>query len=167
MSTFQKILGTAAFVVMGSLTLQAQQAFSATSHSATIQGNTYEYVIGEMAVIQTDRNSKLIVTQGFLQPNTSNKPSDVSGFSSESTIKVYPNPTEDKVVVESLEKVEGSFSYQLFDVTGKVLQNETMNGISKFTVDVSSYASGNYYIVLSKMNADGSDKRFSFKIQKK
>lgn len=144
----------------------AQTAFSVTSNSATIQGHTFEYVIGEMAVIQTDRNPSIIVTQGFLQPVNGNKPSGVNNQDNHA-IKVYPNPTDNIVFIESLDELTGNLDFTLFDATGKVLQNNPLAQNAKFSVDLSSYAVGNYYIIINHTNPEGKLNKYSYKIQKK
>ncbi|MEZ5047343.1 MAG: hypothetical protein R2831_10170 [Chitinophagaceae bacterium] len=45
------------------------------SHTATIQGMTFDYSIGEMALISTEHQSKLIITQGLLQPSNASSSS--------------------------------------------------------------------------------------------
>lgn len=127
----------------------SQSAFSATSHRVTIQGKTFEYVIGEMTLVSTDRTTGLIVTQGYLQPTDENRPSQIQSSGVQNDIRVYPNPTEDVVNLEFVDQQDQSFSYLLVDATGKVLfkkENETAN---RFQLDMRSYASGNYYLKLT------------------
>jgi hypothetical protein len=56
------------------------------------------------------------------------------------------------------------YAYNLFDATGKTLLNQhgqTSIGLNKFTLDLSSYAAGSYYLVLQK-----NGESVSYKIQK-
>jgi hypothetical protein len=153
-------------ILGASLQSQAQTAFSASSHSATIQGNKYEYTIGEMTLVSTERNSHLIITQGYLQPTEGNKPTDLDNANSLQNIKVYPNPTQDVVNFEMLEDMKGSISYQLYDVAGKVLLKNDLDQAQRFTIDMQSYAIGNYYVLITLNNATEPIK-YTYKIQKK
>jgi hypothetical protein len=151
----------------------AQQTINVSSHSATIQGNTFDYSIGEMSLITTEKNTNLIVTQGFLQPNIlpngvqtppSNMPIALSDL-----IKVYPNPTENILNVESIESVDAEISYQLFDATGKVVLSEKASwkaGNNKVSLDLKNFAAGSYYLMIRKPNTNGIPENFSYKIQK-
>ncbi|MBK8144453.1 MAG: T9SS type A sorting domain-containing protein [Bacteroidetes bacterium] len=84
-------------------------------------------------------------------------------------MKVYPNPTENILNVESFENVETSISYQLFDATGKVVRSENLiwhAGTNKVSLDLKNYAAGSYYLIIRKPNANGILENFSYKIQK-
>jgi hypothetical protein len=50
-----------------------QHTLNVSSHSAAIKGLTFDYSIGEMTLVSTERNANLIVTQGLLQPSGSRK----------------------------------------------------------------------------------------------
>src|SRR5688572_12357647 len=119
----KKILNLAflAFFSLVSLQSICQNAISVSSHSATINGLKFEYTVGEMTLISTERNANLIVTQGLLQPNSSGSgadlppgqtPADISEM-----IRVYPNPTENILFVESIENADAAITYQLFDAS--------------------------------------------------
>lgn len=157
-----------------------QQTINASSNSSTINGLRFDYSIGEMTLIQTDRNANIIVTQGFLQPLTNNLESSSSGSSTQTppitqdllssdNIKVYPNPTENILNVESIEFATTTIRYQLFDGIGKLLINESLiwqAGPNKFLLDLKSYAAGTYYLMISKPNTNNKIENLSFKIQK-
>jgi hypothetical protein len=84
-----------------------------------------------MTLVSTERNANLIVTQGLLQPNGSRNGTQAqpgnTQIASSDLIKVYPNPTENILNVESFENAEAAISYQLFDATGKVVLSEKRN----------------------------------------
>ncbi len=161
---FFSLLSTSAF---------CQNTLNVSSHSATINGATFDYSIGEMTLVSTERNANLIVTQGLLQPNgsrngTQAQPGNTQIVSSD-LIKVYPNPTENILNVESFENAEAAISYQLFDATGKVVLSENaiwQAGTNKVTLDLKNYAAGSYYLMIRKPNANGIIENFSYKIQK-
>lgn len=160
------------FVSMSSF---SQNTLNVTGNSAQINGMTFEYSIGEMTIISTDKVSNLIVTQGLLQPyslgseateeTTSNHFSDLTN-----QIKVYPNPTENILNVETFESIEGDFSYQLFDAAGKVVLSNSGTqklGDNKFSLSLQAFASGNYYLMIQKPSQNGKQETYSFKIQKR
>lgn len=164
MSKLKKLLWPVLLAI--SYHTNAQSTFSATSHSATIQGNTYEYVIGEMTLVSTERTSNLIVTQGFLQPNDSKRPVSTNLSDANEVIKIYPNPTQDIVYVDPQTEFSGVLKYQLFDATGKVLFKNEHAQSERFSVDLRSYASGNYYLMITS-TSNSSEQSYSYKIQKK
>jgi hypothetical protein len=149
--------------------LHAQQTFNVAGNSVHINGMTFEYSIGEMALVSSERNANLIVTQGMLKPRGSvSIANDASGNSTLSdlsdNIKVYPNPTTTMLYVETTETAVSNYAYNLYDATGKVVLNQngkTQLGLNKFSLDLQSFAAGSYYLIIQK-----SGETFSFKIQK-
>ncbi len=152
----------------------AQHTMNVSSHTAVIAGNTFDYSIGEMTLISTAHTGGLIVTQGFLQPLQNERvethmaePSSAQTMANQ--VKVYPNPTENILFIESIEETEQMIGYQLFDATGKVVLNEKINwhvGFNKLTLDLRNYAAGAYYLMISQPNQQGNLENTSYKIQK-
>lgn len=167
---------TLAFIAFFSAISQSafcQQTINVSSHSAAINGLKFDYSIGEMTLVTTERNANLIVTQGLLQPNgsgsgTQSQPGNTN-ISHSDLIKVYPNPTENILLVESNENADADISYQLFDAAGKIVLNEKITwkaGPNRFSLDLKNYAAGAYYLMIRKPNAQGNTENFSYKIQK-
>ena len=154
------------FLMANSNEIFGQTSFSATSHSATIQGATYEYVIGEMTLVTTEKNPNLIVTQGFLQPQNIEAPAGVDDQNLAQFLQVYPNPTDDVVFIDIKQDVLTNLTYNLFDASGRILLTGKADGKNLLTVNVKSYATGNYYLLLTSNHA-GKPENYSFKIQKK
>lgn len=154
--------------------VEAQSSLNVSSNILTIRDNVYEYSIGEMALVSTERNANLIVTQGLLQPyNSGNVANDAAGNSTLSdlsdNIKVYPNPTQNSLFVETYETQVADYSYQLMDGLGKVVLNkegQTQVGLNKFVLDLQNLAAGTYYLMIRKPNPTGQLENYSFKIQK-
>jgi hypothetical protein len=151
----------------------SQQTLNVAGHSATINGLQFDYSIGEMAIIRTEHSHSLIVTQGFLQPSgiKSSAENPVAGnintFGNE--VKVYPNPTENMLFVESVESADAEINYQLFDASGKIIISEQIfwkAGPNKFSLDLKNYAAGAYYLMVRKPGINGKTENFSYKIQK-
>ncbi len=173
---YKKVKLSLAFIVFGSaMSLNAfcQQTINVSSHSATINGLRFDYSIGEMTLVTTERNTNLIVTQGLLQPHgsgsgTQSQPGNAAMPLSD-MVKVYPNPTTNILFVESVENADADISYQLFDAAGKVVISKTIAlkaGPNKFSLDLESFAAGAYYLMVRKPNAQGNLENYSYKIQK-
>ncbi len=143
--------------------VNAQTTINVTSHSASINGIVYDYSIGEMTMTTTERASNLIITQGVLQPNYRNSTTDevISKNDFEDFAKVYPNPTSNLLFIELIDTENATF--QLFDALGKILI-DTKSTEMKSSIDLSAFATGNYYLVVK--NDTKQTQKMSFKIQK-
>lgn len=153
----------------------AQTTINAASNSAEINGVRFEYSIGEMTLISTEKNANLVVTQGFLQPNTApgTKASDAASDNQLSNfanlIKVYPNPTENILFIEATETLSASFDFQLMDVSGKIIMDKKaaqMLSTQKWNLNLSALAAGSYFLMMNQTDAQGKNQITSFKIQK-
>lgn len=153
---------------------KAQQTLNVSGHSARIGQYTFDYSIGEMSLVSTERANSLIITQGFLQPGAFNgNQSDLgdepalSGISDQ--IRVYPNPTQNILHVVTEEWVVGDFALQLLDAAGRILsirEGQVAVGMNHFSLDLQSFAGGTYYLMLRKPGQDGQSHTYSYKIQK-
>lgn len=135
--------------------------------SATVGGNTYEWSVGEMTVVNTSTASNIVVTQGVLQPSQ-----NASGISTEKTsatrLKVYPVPTLDIVYMQPSFNKPGKLTYLLTDAAGKTVQQQQVSlqtGQELQSVNMGSLPSGNYMLRVQFANADAPYSSV-FKIQK-
>ena len=151
----------------------AQQNLNVSGQSVNINGLNFDYSIGEMTLISTQSNSKITVTQGILQPTmpVTKIPTQQSSSAtlSQTNLKVYPNPTENILFIESIENEDVELSFQLYDLSGRIIYNETMNrnaGNNKHSISLRSYAAGTYFLMLHKKSVSSQEENFSFKIQK-
>ena len=153
----------------------AQQTMNVAGNSAVIQGVTFDYSIGEMTVISTEKTGNLIVTQGFLQPlqtatNSSNSTSTANHLNTlAGLIQVYPNPTSNILYIETKNQQAGNLNYQLFDAAGKLVASSKefqKEGDNKFSFNLQSFASGNYFLMIQKSSNEGSNEAISYKITK-
>lgn len=152
----------------------AQNTINVAGNSANINGMTFAYSIGEMTLISTEKAGNIIVTQGLLQPSTGVSNTDENSTASTlgsmaDKLKVYPNPTDNVLFIETTEAIEGDFNYQLFDAAGKIVINEQakqISGSNKFSLNLKSFAAGSYYLLIKKTAADGTMENLSYKIQK-
>ncbi len=74
-----------------------------------------------------------------------------------SSLKVYPNPANDKVTIEYSSEQTGTYTLQLSDLKGRILQKNYRNnlkGITKITFDLSAYSKGIYVLELMDAKAN-------------
>lgn len=100
--------------------IHAQAVINSSGGSHSFSGSVYEYSIGEMTVISTERDGDIIITQGLLQVE------DVSlGVPEESfltqDLMVYPNPTKGKLYIKPSLGKSGELSVQLYDILGGLI----------------------------------------------
>ncbi|HOZ52454.1 MAG TPA: T9SS type A sorting domain-containing protein [Chitinophagaceae bacterium] len=153
--------------------LNAQSTLNTASNSAIINGVHFDYSIGEMTLVSTDRNENLIITQGFLQPQSIPASDGAqivqSGINDlANQIKVYPNPTQNLLFIEPSEMLDNQFDFQLLDINGKVIvrkNDQQLISANKYTLDLSSFAAGNYFLLIQTNKVKMGDP-ISFKIQK-
>jgi hypothetical protein len=160
----KNILVVLIFLITSYSQVEAQTTINVTSHSASINGIVYDYSIGEMTMISTERASNLIVTQGILQPNSRTSKTDevISKIDFVDFVKVYPNPTSNILFIELTDTENATF--QLFDALGKILVDTKSIGM-KSRIDLSAFAIGNYNLVVK--NDTNQTQKMSFKILKK
>lgn len=147
--------------------LQAQTTINSAGESATINGDTYSYSIGEMVLVNTAGAGNLIVTQGVLQA-----PKSTVGVETESlfhnNFKVFPNPTRDIINMHANLLENGDITVKLFDATGRLLISKEWKITSSHEekqLSLQPFATGQY--ILNVIYSD--DQKMlnqSYKIQK-
>ena len=69
----------------------------------------------------------------------------------QSNIRIYPNPTKDKLIIDLSQLQETSTMLVLVDINGKVLQqHQYSNTIEE--IDLTSYSTGTYLLHISANN---------------
>jgi hypothetical protein len=156
-----------------SMSAKAQQTLNVAGNTAKINEMTFDYSIGEMVLVSTEKSSNLIVTQGVLQPlqstSSASSTEDVILSANDNPIKVYPNPTSQLVYIESYETNIIDYAYNLYDATGKIVlsqKGQTQVGLNKLELNLQSLASGSYYLMMQKCDPNGQNQNYSYKIQK-
>ena len=133
---------------------------------ASVGANTYEYSIGELAVVSTFSGPNLVVTHGVLQPQdaaVSIKPQ--AGI--QNTIQVYPNPSRDILNLEMNPQNATAGRLLLTDALGRTLVNQSFKVMAgehfHTTLDLSSFAAATYLISIV---AEGEGGTVTYKISK-
>ncbi len=140
---------TLAALSLCSLSTQAQQLERQVVSSSGTTTRTAQYslswTLGEVATT-TLKKAPYILTQGFQQANILVSSDVTSDELAQMDLSVFPNPAVDHVQISMRNYREG-ISLNISDLAGKSVLSKT-NISSTETIDLSSYASGNYQLTL-------------------
>ncbi len=108
--------------------LQAQDAIATSGGIASGTDGSASYTVGQM-LYTTNTGTSGSVAQGVQQPY---EISIISGIKEAIGItmecSVYPNPTKDFLTLKVENYKLETLSYQLYDVTGKLIENKIIEG---------------------------------------
>lgn len=163
----KKIIYLLLLLITG-LNAQAQQStpfiVNSMGGAATVNDNIYDWSFGEMVLVNTFSTPNLIVTQGILQPEPYPNPSGINPpASSIKNIKIYPNPSQDIIHIQSDDKTERKFRYTLLDINGKILTNK--EGEKTQTINLSGFPAGMYMLKITVVEQQQTLSQ-TYKIQK-
>jgi len=114
---------------------------SSAGGSASSGNVKMDYTLGE-TVTETFTAGGNTLTQGFHQTNlTLVAIENVELFAE---ISIYPNPTSELVNID-IPQNYNEIDINMYDVTGKLIKNQS-NANGKVTFDVSTLATGTYYL---------------------
>lgn len=124
MSQKKAKLGASLLIGMSLSVVQAQQAVTATGGDASGSGGSVNYSVGQIAYT-THFSATGSVAQGVQQPYEISVVTSVKeGNSIYLDLLVYPNPTSDFLTLKVNDLKVEDLSYQLYDVTGKLLEDK-------------------------------------------
>ena len=116
-------------------------------------------------VITTYSSSSIIVTQGFQQADSLYPSAIKTNSVSDVQVKVYPNPFSDELFIDITAEGRRAFSAAFYNLAGQQVAPAAgwvVQGYTKKSFSLSSFAAGNYFVVLL---ADGKYYK-SYKIEK-
>lgn len=126
-------------------TVSAQESISATGGNVSGSGGSVSYSIGQFAYqTHTGRNGS--VSQGVQQPfeiSTVTSIEEAKGIIL--SVSAYPNPTAGNLTLEVKDFELSTLSFQLYDMNGKLLQNERITGNQTIIV-MSNLVPSTYFI---------------------
>ncbi len=138
---FILILG---FSILGAGIINAQQVVAtAGNHLENTQGSI-SWTLGEVA-IQTLESADIILTQGFHQTRLVVTGVKITpGY--EPDISAYPNPVTNNINVKMGHGLQaGSWSYAIFDITGKkLLEKKIESDLSQ--ISLGSFPTATYFL---------------------
>ncbi len=156
--------------------LQAQQSFNVCSGRATVGSTQHFYSIGEMVLVNTAHSAQLIVTQGFHQPDRKSESNgnqeNVTGGSMAfaSLVKVFPNPANDHLFVQTDLPVGAGIECTLYDASGRRLFQHAYvqsAGSNQWPFDFRLYAAGQYFLNVTSQADHQQAVSQTFNIQKR
>ena len=138
-------LSTVLLLGLGLTGLQAQTSVNATGGNASGSGGSASYSVGQV-VYTTNTGTSGSVAEGVQQPY---EISVVTGIEEAKginlSVSAYPNPTTDYLTLRIDEFEISNLSFQLYDMTGKLLQTKKLTG-TETQIDMSSYVSSTYFV---------------------
>ena len=138
---------------LGLTGLQAQTALPATGSNASGSGGSASYSVGQV-VYTTNTGSNGTIAQGIQQPY---EISVVAGIEEAKginlSVKAYPNPTTDYIILSIEEFDISNLSYQLYDMNGKLLQNKKITG-NQTSIVMSNLVPANYFVKVIQENRE-------------
>ena len=125
---------------------KAQETTTTSGGEAGGSGGTANYTIGQVFYItQTGTNGNTVV-QGVQQPYEISVVTEIPEAKDINlSISAYPNPTTDYLQLKVESEKLASLTYQLYDMQGKLLQNEKLTG-NQTRIDMKNYALSSYFV---------------------
>lgn len=138
-------------LLLGLTRLSAQESVNATGANASGNGGSASYSVGQV-VYTTNTGTNGTVAQGVQQPF---EISVVSGLEEAKDISLlvsaYPNPTTDYVILKVADLESAKLSYQLYDMNGKMLKAEKIEG-NQTNIVMSNLVPSVYYVKIIQEN---------------
>ena len=130
---------------LGATGLQAQESVNATGGDASGSGGSASYSVGQV-FYTTNTGTNGSVAEGVQQPY---EISVVTGIEEAKGINLsvtaYPNPTTDYLTLEVKDFELSALHFQLYDMNGKLLQNEKITGIQTSIV-MGNFVPATYFV---------------------
>ena len=136
------------------MSVRAQTTISTAGGNASGSGGTVSYTVGQVAY-STQTTTSGTITQGVQQPfeifvaTALEQAKDIS-----LQLQVFPNPVNDYLklsVVPTATISIQSLSYQLYDVNGKLVQNNNVES-NETNIMMSGFTSGTYLLKVNQGN---------------
>lgn len=147
------LLFTTLLFGLGLTVTNAQQSANASGGKASGSGGTATYSVGQV-VYTTATGSNGSVAQGVQQPF---EISVVLGLEEAENITLnlmaYPNPATDKLTLKVDNYDGANLSFQLFDLTGKLLHNAKVKS-NETVINMQDYQFGVYFLKVLNTNKE-------------
>lgn len=146
---------------LGLTGLQAQESVNTTGGNATGSGGSVSYSVGQV-VYTTNTGTNGSVAQGVQQPYEISVVTAIEGAKGINlSVTAYPNPTTNNLTLSTGEFDISNLSFQLYDMNGKLLQNEKITG-NQTSIVMSDLVPATYFVKVIQ----GSKEVKTFKIIK-
>ena len=138
---------------LGLTGLQAQESVNATGGNASGSGGTVAYSVGQV-VYTTNTGANGSVAQGVQQPfeiSVVLAIEEAQGINL--SVSAYPNPTTDYLTLEVNEFELSNLNFQLYDISGKLLQSEKITG-NQTSIVMSNLVPATYFVKVIQDNKE-------------
>ncbi len=138
---------------LGLTGLHAQTSVTATGGNASGSGGSASYTVGQV-VYQSHFGASGSVAQGIQQPyeiSVVTAIKEATGITL--SVSAYPNPTTDNLTLEVKEFEISNLSFQLYDMSGKLLQNQKIT-YSQTSIVMSNLAPATYFVKVIQSNIE-------------
>ncbi len=131
--------------------IKAQQSITASGGDASGSGGKVSYSVGQVSYTNIT-NPNGTINEGVQQPY------DITiGIPENNNISlsytVYPNPTVSTVNLKIENQVIDNLSFQLYDISGKLLINQKINS-TETTLEMSSFDAAYYFLKVIDSNKE-------------
>ena len=141
------------FLGLGLTGLQAQESVNATGGDALGSGGSASYSVGQV-VYTTNTGTNGSVAQGVQQAF---EISVVTGLEEAKginlSVSAYPNPTTDYLTLEVKDVELLNLHFQMYDMNGKLLQNEKITG-NQTSIVMSNLVPATYFVKVIQGNKE-------------
>ena len=141
------------FLGLGLTGLQAQTSVNATGGDALGSGGSASYSVGQV-VYTTNTGTNGSVAQGVQQAF---EISVVTGIEEAKginlSVSAYPNPTTDYLTLEVKDVELLNLHFQMYDMNGKLLQNEKITG-NQTSIVMSNLVPATYFVKVIQGNKE-------------
>ena len=138
---------------LGLTGLQAQTSVNATGGDASGSGGSVSYSVGQV-VYTTHTGTSGSVAEGVQQPY---EISVVTGLEEAKginlSVSAYPNPTTDYLTLEVKDVELLNLHFQMYDMNGKLLQNEKITG-NQTSIVMSNLVPATYFVKVIQGNKE-------------
>jgi hypothetical protein len=141
-------------LLLSVLQLSAQSSTQSVVNATgtSYKGTDYQvdWSVGELALVDQMKagNGQLIITNGFLQPQTLLALDRNRHFNADE-VRVLPNPTYDIVEINLLTAQQGTVSMEIYDANGKVLVRRNVQSLGAGhleRISLKPHAAGTYFL---------------------
>ncbi|MBN2669392.1 MAG: T9SS type A sorting domain-containing protein [Bacteroidales bacterium] len=147
------ILSAILLLGLGLTGLKAQTSINASGGVATGSGGSASYSVGQV-VYTTNTGTSGSVAEGVQQPfeiSVVTEIEEAKGINL--SVTAYPNPTTDYLTLEVNEFEISNLSYQLYDISGKLLQSEKIKG-NQTSIVMNNLVPATYFVKVIQRNRD-------------
>jgi len=139
---------------LGLSKLQAQETIPATGGEASGSGGSASYTVGQVFYTKQTGTNGNSVAQGVQQPfeiSVVTGLEEAKGISL--SISAYPNPTTDYLTLKIKDFELSILHFQLYDMTGKLLQSEKITG-NQTSIVMSNLVPATYFVKVIQGNKE-------------